>query len=83
MDMAQWPDSVRVAVNVSPSQFSTPALPSIITNALAAAQVDPGRLELEITESVFLADDDGSDAMFAAPKRVGVRLALAIRRWAI
>ena len=76
MDLAQWPDSVRVAVNVSPLQFSNPALPSIITNALAAAQVDPGRLELEITESVFLADDDGSDAMFAALKRVGVRLAL-------
>ncbi len=76
MDLAQWPASVRVAVNVSPLQFSNPALPSIITNALAAAQVDPGRLELEITESVFLADDDGSDAMFAALKRVGVRLAL-------
>ena len=66
----------RVAVNVSPLQFSNPALPLIITNALAAAQIDPGRLELEITESVFLADDEGSDAMFAALKRVGVRLAL-------
>jgi diguanylate cyclase (GGDEF)-like protein/PAS domain S-box-containing protein len=76
MDLAKWPESVRVAVNVSPLQFANPALPSIITNALAAAQIDPGRLELEITESVFLADDEGSDAMFAALKRVGVRLAL-------
>jgi hypothetical protein len=67
---------VRVAVNVSPLQFANPALPAIITNALAAAQVDPGRLELEITESVFLNDDEGTDAMFAALKRVGVRLAL-------
>jgi predicted signal transduction protein with EAL and GGDEF domain len=75
-DLAKWPGSVRVAVNVSPLQFANPALPAIITNALAAAQVDPGRLELEITESVFLNDDEGTDAMFAALKRVGVRLAL-------
>ena len=75
-DLATWPESVRVAVNVSPLQFANPALPTIITQALATAQVDPGRLELEITESVFLNDDEGLDAMFAALKRVGVRLAL-------
>jgi len=75
-DLAKWPESVRVAVNVSPLQFANPALPSIITHALAAAQVNPARLELEITESVFLNDDEGTDAMFAALKRVGVRLAL-------
>jgi len=75
-DLAGWPEGVRVAVNVSPLQFSNPALPAIITNALAAAQVSASRLELEITESVFLSDDEGTDAMFAALKRVGVRLAL-------
>ena len=75
-DLAKWPESVRVAVNVSPLQFSNPALPAIITHALAAAQVNPARLELEITESVFLNDDEGTDAMFAALKRVGVRLSL-------
>jgi diguanylate cyclase (GGDEF)-like protein len=75
-DLARWPESVRVAVNVSPLQFANPSLPSIVTNALAHAQVNPARLELEITESVFLNDDEGTDAMFAALKRVGVRLAL-------
>ena len=75
-DLSRWPDSVRVAVNVSPLQFANPALPAIVTSALASAQVDPSRLELEITESVFLNDDEGTDAMFAALKRVGVRLAL-------
>jgi diguanylate cyclase (GGDEF)-like protein/PAS domain S-box-containing protein len=75
-DLAKWPESVRVAVNVSPLQFSNPALPAIITHALASAQVNPARLELEITESVFLNDDEGTDAMFLALKRVGVRLAL-------
>ena len=75
-DLAKWPENVRVAVNVSPLQFANPQLPAIVTSALAEAGVDAGRLELEITESVFLNDDDGTDAMFAALKGVGVRLAL-------
>ena len=75
-DLARWPDHIRCAVNVSPLQFANPQLPSIITNAIARAEVHPSRLELEITESVFLNDDAGTDAMFAALKRVGVRLAL-------
>jgi diguanylate cyclase (GGDEF)-like protein/PAS domain S-box-containing protein len=76
MDLAKWPENVRVAVNVSPLQFANPALPGIVTSALAAAQVDPDRLELEITESVFINDDEGNDAMFRALKNIGVRLAL-------
>jgi diguanylate cyclase (GGDEF)-like protein/PAS domain S-box-containing protein len=75
-DLARWPENVRCAVNVSPLQFSDPQLPSIITNAIASAQISPARLELEITESVFLGDDVGTDAMFTALKRIGVRLAL-------
>jgi hypothetical protein len=67
---------VRAAVNVSALQFANPALPAIVTSALAEAQVTPSRLELEITESVFLNDDSATEAMFAALKRVGVRLAL-------
>ena len=75
-DLARWPDHIRCAVNVSALQFSNPQLPSIITNAIARARIDPSRLELEITETVFLNDDEGTDAMFTALKRVGVRLAL-------
>jgi len=75
-DLATWPQSIRCAVNVSPLQFSNPELPTIVANALAHSGVDPARLELEITESVFLNDSSGTDAMFKALKRVGVRLAL-------
>ena len=75
-DLATWPESVRVAVNVSPLQFSNPSLPMIVTNALANAQVSADRLELEITESVFLNDDEGTDQMFKSLKAIGVRLAL-------
>ncbi len=75
-DLATWPTSIRCAVNVSPLQFSNPELPTVVANALAHSGVDPARLELEITESVFLNDNSGTDAMFKALKRVGVRLAL-------
>lgn len=75
-DAAQWPDHITVAVNVSPLQFSHSHLPPVLTNALAQSGIDPARLELEITESVFLNDSDGTDAVFAALKGIGVRLAL-------
>ena len=75
-DLARWPRSVRCAVNVSALQFANPDLPLIVHNALVHSGVAPSRLELEITESVFLNDTQGTDAMFKALKRVGVRLAL-------
>jgi len=76
MDLAQWPEEVRVAVNVSPIQFSNVDFPNIVRNAIANADIRAERLELEITESIFLGDDRGNDEMFAALKRIGVRLAL-------
>ena len=75
-DLSRWPQSIRCAVNVSPLQFSNPELATHVANALAHSGVDPARLELEITESVFLNDSSGTEAMFKALKRVGVRLAL-------
>tara|TARA_B100000678_G_scaffold288878_1_gene298193 strand:+ start:1491 stop:4190 length:2700 start_codon:yes stop_codon:yes gene_type:complete len=75
-DLARWPAKVRCAVNVSPLQFADPGLPAMIARTLARTGVEPSRLELEITESVFLDDDEGTDATFAALKNVGVRLAL-------
>jgi len=75
-DLSSWPVNVRVAVNVSALQFANPSLPAIVTNALARSGIAPDRLELEITESVFLNDDAGTEAMFKALKAVGVRLAL-------
>ncbi|TIX50273.1 EAL domain-containing protein [Alteraurantiacibacter aquimixticola] len=75
-DVARMPAKLRVAVNVSPLQFANPELPTIVTQAIAQAGIEPSQLELEITESVFLSDDEGTDAMFKALKGVGVRLAL-------
>jgi len=75
-DAAKWPGRVRVAVNVSPVQFADPQFPNVVTMALAATGLDPDRLELEITESVFLQEGEATDAMFRTLKGLGVRLVL-------
>ena len=75
-ELARWPAEVRCAVNVSPLQFANPSLPNVVTSAIVNSGIDPKRLELEITESVFLNDDSQTEKMFAALKGIGVRLAL-------
>ncbi len=76
LEAARWPRGVRVAVNVSPIQFADPQLPALVTSALAQSRLPPDRLELEITEGVFLDETQSSDAMFRALKTIGVRLVL-------
>ncbi len=75
-DAAAWPGELRIAVNVSPIQFANEAFPEIVMSALAASGLPPERLELEITESVFLGESAATDTMFATLKRIGVRLSL-------
>ncbi|MDF8332064.1 EAL domain-containing protein [Novosphingobium cyanobacteriorum] len=75
-DAAAWPGNLRVAVNVSPVQFADESFPAIVASALASTGLDPDRLELEITEGVFLQEGCTTDARFNALKGLGVRLAL-------
>ncbi|HCB79478.1 MAG TPA: GGDEF domain-containing protein [Erythrobacter sp.] len=72
----EWPVDLRVAVNVSAIQFSHDDFAHVVKNALHYSGLSPDRLELEITESVFLGDADRSQRMFAELKDLGVRLAL-------
>ena len=74
-EAAHWPDQVRVAVNLSPLQFNSKMV-EMVGNLLSETGVRAGRLELEITEGVFLADGDSTDETFAKLKDLGVRLAL-------
>lgn len=74
--LAKWPKEIRVAVNVSPLQFANPQLPRIVANAIAHSGIKASQLELEITETVFLQDSAGTDAMFSSLKNLGIRLAL-------
>ncbi|MCW1381563.1 EAL domain-containing protein [Novosphingobium sp. KCTC 2891] len=75
-DAMAWPKSVRVAVNVSAVQFADTAFPAMVEEALADSGLAPDRLELELTESIFLGDDDATSAAFDALKAIGVRLVL-------
>ncbi|HEX9964942.1 MAG TPA: EAL domain-containing protein [Allosphingosinicella sp.] len=75
-DAVGWPVKLRVAVNVSPIQFKSETLPATVLSALAASGLAPDRLELEITEGVFVGESPSTDAMFASLKEIGVRLAL-------
>ena len=75
-DAAAWPEHIGIAVNISPLQFNNPSLPAVISNALAASEVSANRLELELTEGVFVAEGGKIDSMFATIKSLGVRFAL-------
>ncbi len=75
-DAVKWPGKMRVAVNVSPLQFANDLLPKIVSEALSSSGLKADRLELEITEGVFLRESAETENMFAALKKVGVRLAL-------
>lgn len=72
----QLPAHMRLAVNLSPIQFNDPRLVDLVGAALTVSGIDPDRLELEITEGVFLTECDTTDATFARLKELGVRLVL-------
>ena len=73
---AQWPNDVRVAVNVSPIQLHRGGLHETIVQALAATGLAPARLEVEITESVFLDGGDSTLKLLHSLRSLGVRVAL-------
>ena len=75
-EAAKWSIPARVAVNVSPVQFANPAFPTLVAQVLAQSGLAPSRLELEITEGVFMAEGSHAERQFETLKRIGVRLAL-------
>ena len=73
---AQWPEDVTIAVNLSPVQIKAPGSALGILSALKEAGLHPSRLELEVTESLFL-DDNANTARFIDKLAAeGVRFAL-------
>jgi diguanylate cyclase (GGDEF)-like protein len=74
-EAVNWPDHVRVAVNVSPVQFRSQSLALNVAAALAASGLPASRLELEITEAVLIRDDAALEALHQL-RKLGVRIAL-------
>jgi diguanylate cyclase (GGDEF)-like protein len=75
-EAAKWPQNISVAVNLSPVQFKSHALPTVVRTILSETDFPAKRLELEITEGVFLNNDEYVHEMIRALKAIGLKLAL-------
>ncbi|MFY8210384.1 MAG: putative bifunctional diguanylate cyclase/phosphodiesterase [Caulobacter sp.] len=75
-EAANWPEHVRLAVNLSPAQFRDRGLVRTVVSALAASGLSANRLELEITESVLLQDNAANMTMLHDLKALGVRISM-------
>ena len=75
-EAATWTRGETIAVNLSPIQFKSTELVSMVALALADSGLDAVRLELEITESVLLDNSDGNIRTLKALKKLGVRISL-------
>jgi diguanylate cyclase (GGDEF)-like protein len=73
---AQWPHDLRIAVNLSPVQFSTPNLVDTILRILTETGLQAHRLVLEITEGLFISDTEKMLAVLHRLKAIGVSIAM-------
>ena len=73
---AHWPSNLSIAVNLSPVQFSAPNLSEVVRHVLAETGLEPHRLELEITEGVFMANNESTLSTLRQLKQLGARISL-------
>lgn len=75
-DAAEWPKAIKVAVNVSPVQFTRGDLVKTVAEALSASALPASRLDLEITESLFIHDSADISSTADALRRMGISFSL-------
>jgi diguanylate cyclase (GGDEF)-like protein len=75
-EAARWEGPARVAVNVSPEQLYNPAFVSVVAQALSQSGLPPERLEIEVTESVFMREGTVAIQVLEKILDLGVRLSL-------
>lgn len=78
-DLKTWPTHgghLGVAVNLSPTTLLNPDTPAHVAGMLARHDVEPGRLTIEITESVMVSDTNAVATVLEALRKVGVRLSI-------
>ena len=73
---ASWPEPITVALNVSPKQIILPNLPNVVSQALARHKLPGNRIELEVTEGVFLDSSSRSLDILGRLRALGVGIAL-------
>ena len=75
VEQAGWPE-VSVSVNISASQFADPSLVDTLREVVAANALRPGALEIEIPESVVMADPEFSITVLSAIRELGVHISI-------
>jgi EAL domain len=75
-DARDWPEQVKLSVNLSPVQFKSGALVGDVTAALNSSGLAPGRLELEITESVMLMDTEATLTTLTQLRALGAHISM-------
>jgi diguanylate cyclase (GGDEF)-like protein len=73
---AQWKQPLKVAVNLSPSQFASPSLLQMVERVIAESGIDANRVELEITEGLLMRNTDKTLQTLHELKKIGVRIAM-------
>jgi len=71
----QWPNDVRVSVNVSPVQINSDLVDQV-RDIIKKSGLDPHRLELEVTEDVLIKDFDQTASMFSRLRALGIQVAM-------
>jgi diguanylate cyclase (GGDEF)-like protein len=75
-EAVRWDSELRVAVNISAAQLCGSGIAETVLGALATSGLVPSRLELEVTESIFIGDDVSTLAALERLRAIGVRLVL-------
>jgi diguanylate cyclase (GGDEF)-like protein len=75
-DAVLWPDHVKVAVNLSPTQVMSKNLVPVVVGALASSGLPAHRLEIEITESVLLQNTEMTLSTLHQLRELGVKISM-------
>ncbi|MEM9333105.1 MAG: EAL domain-containing protein [Pseudomonadota bacterium] len=73
---AKWPDHLTIAVNLSPQQFQSNRIVSTVVKALKESGLAPARLELEITEGLFMENTEEVMYVLRELKAMGIQIAM-------
>ncbi|MCZ8181178.1 MAG: bifunctional diguanylate cyclase/phosphodiesterase [Rhizobium sp.] len=76
VEAAQWRNPLRIAVNVAPKQLANANFPQRVREILKETGLVPERLELEITESGIIADQQNALSIIRQLKSIGVKIAM-------
>jgi diguanylate cyclase (GGDEF)-like protein len=75
-DAGQWPEDIRLSVNISPSQLKDPLLPTWLLAILVQEGFNPARLEIEITETALVSDIKTAKTILTHLQSLGITVAL-------